>query len=231
VQQFAGAGRAMFFGFDESWRWRLREDEGRYNQFWIQAVRYLARTRLGRVELRTDKQVPYRQGEPIRVSVRFPDDVPPPAATAAVQVTAEYVAPNGEVEAQTLKLAKLDGSRATYETLLTRTSQGTYKFWLASPARSGAKPQADAKVLPPPGELDRLQMNQPDLERAALVSRGRFYTLADAERLPEELPPLPHVTLNQPRPPWPVWNQPAVFALAMVLVGGEWLLRKRQQLL
>src|SRR4029079_17822996 len=71
VPHVAGAGRAMYFGFDEAWRWRLREDEGRYNQFWIQAVKYLARTRLGRIELRTDQPVPYRQGEPIRGSVRI----------------------------------------------------------------------------------------------------------------------------------------------------------------
>jgi hypothetical protein len=232
VQQFAGAGRAMYFGFDESWRWRQREDEGKYNQFWIQTVRYLARTRLGRIELKADKQVPYRQGEPVRLTVRFPDDVPPPAAGVPVQVTAEYVAPNGEVEAQTLRLAKVEGSRATYEAVLARTSEGAYKFWLAAPAApGGARPQASAKVLPPPGELDRLRMNQPDLERAALLTRGRLYTLADADQLPGDLPPLPRVTLNQPRPPWPLWNHPAVFALAVALLGGEWLLRKRQRLL
>ncbi len=231
VQQFAGAGRVMYFGFDESWRWRYREDEVRYNQFWVQAVRYLARTRLSRTELRVDKQVPYRKGEPIRVTVRFPDDTPPPAAEVPVRVAVEYTAPNGEMEAQTLRLAKLDGSRATYEALLTRTSDGQYKFWLASPAPPGARPGASAKVLPPPGELDELRMNQAGLERAAVLTRGRFYTLADAERLPEELPPLPRVTLNQPRPPWPLWNHPLVFALAVVLAGGEWLLRKRQQLL
>src|SRR6202042_579056 len=105
----------------------------------------------------------------------------------------------GEIEAQTLKPAKLDGSRATYEAVLPRTSPGAYKFWLAAPSPPGAKPQAAAMVLPPPGEMDRLQMNRADLERAALVSRGKFYTLADADRLPEELPPLPRVTLNQPR--------------------------------
>ena len=49
-----GAGRTMFFGFDESWRWRYREDELRFNQFWIQTVRYLgARSKLTtRTELR-----------------------------------------------------------------------------------------------------------------------------------------------------------------------------------
>src|SRR5439155_27048747 len=63
VQQFVGAGRSMFLGFDETWRWRFREDELHFNQFWIQTVRYLARSRLGRVELRTDRQTPYRRGE------------------------------------------------------------------------------------------------------------------------------------------------------------------------
>jgi hypothetical protein len=231
VQQFAGAGRVMYFGFDETWRWRMRMNEARYNQFWLQTVKYLARNRLGRVEVRTDKQVPYRQREPIRITVRFPDDVPPPDEKTPVQVTCEIVAPNGEVETQTLRPAKIGGARALYETVLPRPSQGDYKFWLAAPLPAGARPQAAAKVLPPPGEMDRLQANRPDMERAALISRGKFYTLADAEGLPDDLPPLPRVTLNEPRPPFLVWNQPAVFVLAMTLVTAEWLLRKRQRLL
>jgi len=231
VQQFVGAGRVMFFGFDESWRWRLREDEVRFNQFWIQAIRYLARSRLGRTDLRLDKQVPYRKGDPIRVTVRFPDDVPPPGPEVAVKVVAEYTPTGGDVEVQTLQLAKVEGSRATYEALLARTGEGTYKLWLASPASPGTKPNATAKVLPPAGELDRLRMNQPDLERVAVITKGRFYSLADAEKLPEELPPLPRVTLNQPRPPYLLWNHPSLFALALALICGEWLLRKRHQLL
>src|SRR5205823_9766253 len=86
VQQFNGAGRTMFFGFDETWRWRFREDELRFNQFWIQTVRYLSRSRLGRIDLRVDRQTPYRKGEPIRLTVRFPDDAPPPAAETRVEV-------------------------------------------------------------------------------------------------------------------------------------------------
>ena len=41
IQQYLGGARSMFFGFDESWRWRFREDELRFNQFWLQTVRYL----------------------------------------------------------------------------------------------------------------------------------------------------------------------------------------------
>jgi hypothetical protein len=233
VQQFAGAGRAMYFAFDESWRWRLRRDEVRYNQFWLQAVKFLARSRLGRIELRTDKQVPYRQGEPIRLTIRFPDDVPPPDDKTPVQVRAEYVSPGGSVDVQTLRPARLSGARGTYEAVVDRTLRGEYRFWLAGEptATDGPKPQTAARVLPPPGEMDGLRMNRPDLERAAVMSRGKFYTLADADRLPDDLPPLPRVPLNEPRPPWPIWNQPVVFLLTLTLVTAEWLLRKREQLL
>src|SRR5947209_3734382 len=79
VQQFVGAGRSMFFGFNETWRWRYREDQLHFNQFWVQTVRYLSRSKVGRMELRLDRQTPYRRGEPIKMTVRFPDDERPPA--------------------------------------------------------------------------------------------------------------------------------------------------------
>ena len=86
LQQFAGSGRCMFFGCDETWRWNWRDDQAYYNQFWIQTVRYLARSRLGKIELRLDRQTPYRRGEPIKVMVRFPDDEKPPADQAKIKV-------------------------------------------------------------------------------------------------------------------------------------------------
>src|SRR5262249_12792460 len=35
-------GRCLFLGFEETWRWRFREDERHFNNFWIQTVRFLA---------------------------------------------------------------------------------------------------------------------------------------------------------------------------------------------
>lgn len=230
VQQFAGAGRVMLVGYEEAWRWRFRTDEPRFNQYWIQLVRYLARTRPSRPELRLDRQTAYRRGEPIRVTVRFPDDKPAPPADAPVKVMLERTQAGGAVERLTLQLASAPGGRGAFETIVTRTPEGQYTFTLAT-IDGGRPPSAEARVLPPPGEMDRLRLNRTELERAAQVSRGRFYTIADADKMIDELPPLPRVTLHQPRPPWPVWNTPAVFVLALTLVGGEWVLRKRQQLL
>jgi hypothetical protein len=245
AQQFVGAGRSMFLGFDETWRWRFREDELRFNQFWIQTVRYLARSRLGRVELRVDRQTPYRRGEPIKVTVRFPDDAPPPGADTKVDVIATRTplrragavgsqmsepAP-AEIEKETLRLAKLEGSRATYEAVLTRTPEGEYRFRLSAPVVGDPKPQVDSRVLPPPGELDQLQMNRLGMSRAADETHGRFYGVADAQRLVDDLPSGTRVALSAPQPPRLLWNHFAMFALTLGLLGTEWTLRKRKHLL
>src|SRR5204862_1968481 len=129
-------------------------------------------------------------------------------------------------EGQSLTLAKVEGSRATYEATLTRTPEGEYRFWLSAPATSGPKPRAECRVLVPPGEMDRLRMNREDMERAAEETQGRFFTLADADGLLGELPSGSRVTLNSPQPPRLLWNEPAVFAFALVLLGSEWFLRK-----
>jgi hypothetical protein len=231
VQQFVGAGRVLFFGFDESWRWRLRDNERLYKQFWMQTVNFLARPRLGRADLRLDKQAPYRQGEPIRVTVRFPDDAAPPNPETPVQVAIESKAENGELEVQNLQLARLAGSRGTYEALLSRSLPGSYRFRLVAPTSTGPAPETTARVLPPPGETDNLKLNRGDLERAALISRGRYYDLAEAGRLPAEMPEAPRVSLHQPRPPYELWSHPSMFLLGLGLIGIEWLLRKRRHLL
>jgi hypothetical protein len=233
VQQFVGSGRCLFLGFDETWRWRFRENELRFNQFWMQAVRHLARGRLGQIDLHLDRQTPYHRGMPIKITVHFPDNAPPPPTETEVQVIVEHRPPGGgEAEVQTLKLGKLEGSRATYEAVLTRTPEGDYRFWLSAPAVANDKrPQTTARVLPPPGEMDRLQMNQHDLEQAAQATHGRFFTLADADDLFDALPTGTRVAVETVQDPQRLWNRTIIFLLALGLLSGEWVLRKRKHLL
>ncbi len=249
VQQFIGAGRCMFFGFDETWRWRFREDELRFNHFWIQTVRYLSRSRVSRTTIRLDRQTPYRVGEPIKVTVQFPENALPgrkpggkgPPEKLDVKVLVEHRAPAGadgrsETEVQTLTLAKVEGSWATYEGLLVRTREGKYKFTLTNPdvskqQPSGERPSVEGVVVQPPGELDRLRMNLEELKGAAETTEGRFYTLATADRLLDELPSGERIVINTPLPPQPLWNHLLAFLLVLGLLASEWVLRKRKHLL
>lgn len=237
AQHFVGAGRCIFLGSDETWRWAFREDVIRFNQFWIQTVKYLARTGLGRIELRVDRQTPYRRGEPIRTTLRFPDDTPPPADAGPIKVTIERrplrnsPGAGQAPDVTTLKLAKLEGSRGTYETVLTQTPEGEYSIWLSAPLVPNQKPRTECRVLPPPGEMEQLLMNRADLERAAEQSHGRFYTLADADQLPNDLPTGSRLVMKTPGPPWLLWNHLTLFLLVVGLFTTEWVLRKRKHLL
>jgi hypothetical protein len=129
-----------------------------------------------------------------------------------------------------VRLTKVQGSRASYEALLTQTPEGEYKFWLSQPS-ARPRPGAECKVLAPRGEMDRVQMNQAELEQAAARSHGKFYDLADAEQLLDELPAGTRVTVNAPGPPWLVWNHAVVFLVVLLCLTTEWLLRKHKNLL
>ncbi len=247
VQQYVGTGRSMFFGFDETWRWRLREDESKFNQFWVQVMRYLSRGRSNRTDLRLDKQTPYRLGEPIKVTVRFPDGATGPDGVritdkTEVKVVVEHRPQDAgkdaaaEAEVKTMTLAKVEGSWGTYEGTLNRTREGKYRMRLLSPdvrktQPDGEPPSADALVELPPGELDRLRMNAQEMSGAADLTQGRFYTLATADQVLDDLPPGFRVSLSSPRPPLLIWNHVIVFTLVMLLLTAEWFLRKRKHLL
>jgi hypothetical protein len=139
--------------------------------------------------------------------------------------------PTAEIEKETLRLAKLEGSRATYEAALTRTPEGEYRFRLSAPVVAVPRPQTESRVLPPPGELDQLQMNRLGMSRAADETHGRFYSVVEAEQLLDDLPSGTRVALSAPQPPRLLWNHFAMFALALGLLGTEWTLRKRMHLL
>src|SRR5213075_573188 len=112
----------------------------------------------------------YRRGEPIKVMVRFPDDEKPPAEKTDVKVVLERKVPGkaGDKETRTLQLARLEGSRATFETIVTQTPEGEYRFWLSEP-QAKPRPQAECKVLAAPGEMEMLRMNQAVVTHAALL--------------------------------------------------------------
>ena len=251
VQQFVGTGRSMFFGFDETWRWRLREDEAKFNNFWIQTMRYLSRGRSTRTDLKLDKQTPYKLGEPIEITVRFPDSAPGGANQPGprindkteVKVRVDYMPPDAKdgaraPESHSIQLEKVANSWGTFKGVWNRTRDGKYRFRLTDPDVSESqpdkeKPSAEAIVELPPGELDpaRLRMNYEELMEAAAATQGEFYTLATADQVLDKLPPSYRIALSSNMPPTLLWNQWWVFALVLFLITSEWILRKLKHLL
>lgn len=241
LQMFAGSGVVLFFGFDDTWRWRWRQQEEYFDRFWLQSIRFLARFRVRRPELKVIPKTEFRRNETMKIVVRFPVDAPPPVAHQPVRVALQRLplnsphrsSPAEAGETTTLTLARVQGSTPQYETVLTRVSEGDYQFTLIYPETPPGQqpPTASARVLPPWAELDRIDLNRKEMQEAAARSGGQFFSLAEVDRLWTELPTPPRVPLSQAEPLWPLWNLPLVYLILIGIVGSEWLLRKRARLL
>ncbi len=75
LYQFAGAGKTMFNAVDDTWRWRFRVGDRYFGRFWIQTIRFLARSKLlgqKQAEVQTDRRR-YQRNQPIQIRVRFPN--------------------------------------------------------------------------------------------------------------------------------------------------------------
>ncbi len=244
VHHSYGLGRAMFFGFDETWRWRFRTDEKYYNQFWLQTFRYLGRGPSNRTLLRLDKQTPYRMDEPIQVTVSFPENSPllrdpkkQPGEEPDVKVQVEFLPLDGDKDKgqkpKEIKLTRASDIKGTFQATFDRTQEGKYRFKLTTPDLSGAQdiPLAEAIVVVPPGELDHLRMNKQELEKAAADTGGEFFTILTADTLLEKLPPGFRVPLNTPHRPVLLWNHWMLFSYGVFLLTSLWLLRKMKHML
>ena len=229
MMQYVGAGKVLFHGTDETWRWRFRIGDVLFARYWVQAIRFLARSKLlgedRGAELTVDREE-YLRGEPIRLRVRFLDERLAPAADDGVTVVIEG---HGR-QSRRLKLQRSSTARAVFDGTFTGAGQGKHHVWMAAPTVTGRAPAADFRVLPPLGERERTRLDTAELARAAKISHGKFYRILESDRLLRDLPEgrqIPVETL----PPQVVWNHWAVLSVFMVLLIGEWILRKRKGLL
>jgi hypothetical protein len=226
---FVGAGKVLFHATDETHRWRFRSGDEFFSRYWIQAIRYLCRAKLlaaGRqAELSTDRDE-YRRGEVVRLRVRFLDDRLAPQADDGVVVVAQRE--GGERRSVTLRRSAAE--RGVFEGTAGQLADGNYRVWIASPTLEGQPPATELAISAPPGELARTRMDTGEMTQAAKTSLGKFYRWHQADGLVNELPRGREVRIES-LPPRPIWNAPLLAGLFVLLIGAEWLLRKRVGLL
>ena len=109
--------------------------------------------------------------------------------------------------------------------------EGEYEVrLLPPPVLEGGLPTTRFTFDPPAGELERSQMNQPDLVRAAKATdKGQFYLPGGTDSLLKDLPIPAQVPLDTD-PPIALWNTWPVLVLFLSVLVAEWVLRKRAKL-
>jgi hypothetical protein len=130
---------------------------------------------------------------------------------------------------QTVNLSQVPQAETTFEGQATNLPEGDYHGWMTSPSTDAPPAAADFRVEAPVRELQQRTLNRNDLELASRISNGRYYSFADAGRLPADLPPGTPIRLESDRP-IPLWNRSELLFLLTGLLTAEWWFRKRCRL-
>jgi uncharacterized membrane protein len=221
VQRY-GQGRSMVFAGEASWRWKMMvpSSDHAYEYFWRQAARWLTAAATDPVAI-TVPDAP-EQGDDLSVDVDARDSSFAGVPDATVDVT--ITAPGGD--AQPIKVRRADARSGRFTAALRPDRTGLYR--VHAEARRGTTPLGTADRWMYVGGGDREfadpRLNEGFLRRIARDSGGRYVRAADASQVPGWLQAI--VPQNAQPERRDLWHEPWAFALIVVLLSAEWILRR-----
>lgn len=220
-----GRGLAAVLGVQDTWLWQMHaeiavEDET-HETFWRQTLRWLLEGVPDQVEVTA---VPGRvgPGEPVAVRARVGDERYVDVNDANVTVT--VTTPAGRLIDVPLEWSlKEDG---TYTGGFLAEEAGVYSL-VARSVRGRDTTMSDPGALLADdhgADVENAELRTALLNRIAQETRGRFYTLANANQLIEDVKLTESgVTAREARD---LWDMPAVLLLMIALLASEWTYRR-----
>jgi uncharacterized membrane protein len=219
-----GAGRTLFSAIDDSWRWRFYTGESVFDTYWVQQIRYLARSKkLGQRRLTfTGYRPSYELGQQVRVSLRVLD--PQLMGQLPEQLRVDIVdAETGQVLRQET-LLRQEGQPDLYVAAWQADRIGRFTVKLP-PIAAGV----DAMDVPVEVSVPRLELVQPQVDRTLLTrlaaeTLGQAVSLPEAASLPGLIPSAAKVIPIETSQP--LWDAPLALVLFVLLITAEWVTRK-----
>lgn len=225
-----GAGKVLYSGFDESWRWRQEVADLHHQKFWNQAVRHVMEppftVRDAKASLGVGKLV-YAAGEAVEVRARVRDAEGRPLAKGDVEA---LIFKDGKPVA-TVKLAPDDNAGGLFHGQAGALPPGRYEARLKAPGLGeDSKIRADFVVRPAEaGELASLTCNEDLLRQIAAQSGGAYYREEDVAGLEAKLERLSEERVFESDTA--LWQSWIWFLPLIALLSAEWILRKMAGLL
>ena len=222
VQRY-GQGRSMIFAGEASWHWKMMvaSSDRSYEFFWRQAARWLASPAPDPVAITIPDGV--EPGDSLSIDVDARDASFAPVPDAIVDAT--LTVPGGDP--QPLKLRHVDATSGRFAAAVRPEQTGLYRFH--AEARRGPTSLGTADRWMYVGGADREfadpRLNEAFLRRVARSSGGRYVSADEAFRV------VPWLQSTVPQNAAPerrdLWHQPWAFALIVILLSAEWILRRR----
>jgi hypothetical protein len=219
--QSVGTGRVLFTGTDETYRWRGTFRHA-YERFWVKGIRYLfeGRLRAGgartRVLVAADK---VELGESVRVEVDARNERFEPLTDPGCNL--RIVRDDGS-EA-TLPCAPVEGVPGRYEALLRPTATGMLR--VEAQAGVGVDVEVVRAAVESEGPVDLTTL-------AGIASLEGGQLLHDPSQLAAAVRAIPSLTATDVfLTPHAIWDSWFTVAFLVAVLGLEWMLRKRFNLM
>ncbi len=226
VTRFFGAGRVLFLGTDDVYRWRsIRESA--YDRLWVRGIRYLFEGRLNagnsRLRIGVDESR-LELGQAVRVVAEARDETFGPLAADRLEVRVR--GPEGGDEP--LALDEVEGVPGRFEAWLRPRMTGFHRVE-AMDAPEGRPAGASFEVVPAAlekeGPIDLSELSAIAAAPGGVLVRDPAGFLAAVEAIPSATR---IETFTTARTLWDGW---VTIVLITALLAAEWWLRKRVNLL
>ena len=235
ASQRYGNGRVFAFASDSDWKWSMKlkaqEGDNLFGRFWGQIIRWAANRQLApeqqaALTLSSDKEI-YKPGEAVHIYAAGADlgslkevAIREPLEKFALAERAENAEKAGTKAQSDLKLAAFSKSGERLEAQFVPLKSGLHQI-------SAGGATAEFLVERPVGEFDRLALNDVLLRQLSASSGGQYFDATTAQKLPETIKLNGHVKTEIHEY---VFNDSWLpFALIVLALGAEWVMRKKMQ--
>lgn len=229
VSQYAGAGRVVFQGCTETYRWTSFGGSDLFHQrYWGQLLRWCSRGKLATSSTESQLRIEpasVNAGRPIRIEAYIGTQNRDTrlSQSATVRVQSDGRTPT------TVSLQRRSAGSRSYVGTIENLLPGKYEAQLVQPV-TPAQPKATFEILAPDGELSELRANVAGMQQLAQESRGKSYPREQLRQLLDDLPTGTAIRVGA-LPPKPIWNAWWVALTFVALITAEWLLRRRARML
>ncbi len=227
--QTYGKGKCMFVASDRLWRLRLEVGDAHHARFWGQSIQFLAMSRLlgqnKRISLQTER-TSYNPGEPVRIYANVLSDSYEPVEKESHTVVIERS--GGTDSPQQVVLVPDPSTPGVYFGTHVAGQKGDYLL-RGRDGETEITGTVEVTVSDDPVE-DRDTAAKPEIAHAiAKASGGSVIAPRALSGLIDQIP-APEMSRIVARE-MELWDTPLLYLLLVLLLGIEWFLRRRENLL
>jgi uncharacterized membrane protein len=224
VQRY-GDGRSMIFSGEAAWRWRmmLPAADRSYDTFWRQAIRWLAVAAPDPISVSAPPTASTGDSLPLRIAARSPAYEPLRDATVDVRITS----PDGRLTQMRAGRDTAPDTDGGFVVHYRADQPGVYRVVAEAKRGTQSAGLGTAAFLVGGADIEMTdpRVNERLLQRLAQQSGGRMVAAGHTAALTQDLrTAVPAAILSVQRD---LWHTGWSFAAILLLLAGEWLLRRQ----